>query len=499
MFCQLEYLRHCLRQRVLPALQELPETLDDTYDRMLEEIGKQNWEFAHRLFQCVASAFRPLLVEELAEFLAFDFDAELTPTYREDWREEDSAHAVLSTCSSLLAVVDVGDSTIIKFAHFSAQEYLTSKRLAEAKDTISHFNVAWTPAHTIVAQACLSVLLHINGDISEDDLQGFPLALYAAEHWVTHARFEGVSPNIKDAMQRLFDPYNHHLSVWLWIDDPRVRWHRFNRTNHPSQPRETPLHYAAYCGIHEVIEFLIVEREQDVNARGFDHRETPLGVASRLGHSEVARALLKHGADAEVRDQYDWTALERAAANGYPEVVRVLLELGADVMALDKYGNTPLHIAAMDGQWTTGRVLLEQGAEVNAKGKKNSRPLHRALNEGFARVLLEFGADINARDDYDRTPLHEVLEDGSTDVALFLLKNGANANARDRKKLTPLHLASRRGYLDVVRLLLLRGAKVNRRDGQGQTPFEVAYAEGHHDVMELLLTHGADDFRDLEQ
>ena len=78
----------------------MPDTLDETYDRTLEEIGKQNWEYAHRLFQCVAAAARPLRVEELAEFLAFDFDTDSTPTLREDWREEDPAHAVRSTCRS---------------------------------------------------------------------------------------------------------------------------------------------------------------------------------------------------------------------------------------------------------------------------------------------------------------------------------------------------------------------------------------------------------------
>ena len=82
--CQLHYLKCCLRQRIRRALDELPETLDETYDRTLEEIGKQNWEYAHRLFQCVAAAARPLCVEELAEFLAFDFDTDSTPTLHQE-------------------------------------------------------------------------------------------------------------------------------------------------------------------------------------------------------------------------------------------------------------------------------------------------------------------------------------------------------------------------------------------------------------------------------
>ena len=35
------------------------------------------------------SGFPPLSVEELAEFLAFDFKAGQIPTFREDWRLED--------------------------------------------------------------------------------------------------------------------------------------------------------------------------------------------------------------------------------------------------------------------------------------------------------------------------------------------------------------------------------------------------------------------------
>jgi hypothetical protein len=106
-FCQLVYLRRCIPARIRHALDELPKTLDETYARNLEEIDEQNWEYAHRLFQCVAAASRPLRVDELAEFLAFDFEAGSTPTFLADWRPEDPAHAVLSVCSSLLAIVEL--------------------------------------------------------------------------------------------------------------------------------------------------------------------------------------------------------------------------------------------------------------------------------------------------------------------------------------------------------------------------------------------------------
>jgi hypothetical protein len=80
-FCQLVYLRRCIPGRIRRALDELPETLDETYARRLEEIDEQNWGYAHRLFHCVAAASRPLLVSELAEFLAFDLRPDQHPHF----------------------------------------------------------------------------------------------------------------------------------------------------------------------------------------------------------------------------------------------------------------------------------------------------------------------------------------------------------------------------------------------------------------------------------
>ena len=103
-FCQLDALQHCIPPNLRQYLNELPETLDETYDRILKGINKAQRDNAHRLLQCLTVAVRPLLVEELAELLAFDFRASNEggiPTIKEDWRWDDQEEAVLSTCSSL--------------------------------------------------------------------------------------------------------------------------------------------------------------------------------------------------------------------------------------------------------------------------------------------------------------------------------------------------------------------------------------------------------------
>jgi ankyrin repeat protein len=501
-FCQLAYLRHCLRGRIRRALDDLPDTLDETYARTLEDIGDQNWECAHRLFQCVAVASRPLHVKELAEFLAFDFEEGPTPTFLAEWRPDDPVHAVLSTCSSLLAVVTVGGSSVIQFAHFSVKEYLTSGRLAKAKDTVSRFHVSLISAHTIVAQACLGVLLHLDENITKDGLEDFPLALYAAEHWVNHARFESVESKVQDGMKRFFDPGKSHLSVWDWIYNPgrEPPALRYNRSENPTKASGTPLHYAAFSGMHDIATFLIVEHALDVNAWGFYEDETPLDVAMRRGHVEVARVLLEHGADREARDLLGWSPLERASEGGHVELVQVLLEYGADVNARDELGCTPLFWASDLGKPASVRALIKHGADVKASDKDNQTPLHRAGTEEVAQILLEHGADANALESRNWTPLHVASVLGRAGVVRVLLEHGADANARDADNATPLHLASvsddqDEEELDVIELLLQYGSDIHASDNEGQTPFMRATEAGKERIMQFLLENGVEDHR----
>ena len=72
-----------------------------------------------------------------------------------------------------------------------------------------------TPAHALVTQACLGILLHLDENVSSDSLAKFPLAKYAAGHWFKHARFEGVSKrnNAVEGMKRLFDERKPHFAI----------------------------------------------------------------------------------------------------------------------------------------------------------------------------------------------------------------------------------------------------------------------------------------------
>ncbi|KAH9025556.1 hypothetical protein EDB84DRAFT_369073 [Lactarius hengduanensis] len=63
--CQLETLRRSVQPDVRGVLEQLPKTLDETYERVLKDIDENNREHARRLLHCLAVSVRPLRVEEL--------------------------------------------------------------------------------------------------------------------------------------------------------------------------------------------------------------------------------------------------------------------------------------------------------------------------------------------------------------------------------------------------------------------------------------------------
>ena len=517
-YCQLETLRHCLPPSVRRILTELPETLDATYERILQEIPKSNQEHAHRLLQCLTVASRPLRVKELAEVLAVDFStSDGIPKLNETLRWEDQEQAVLSACSSLIAVIedshDDKDFRVVQFSHFSVKEFLTSNRLAASKiDASRYHHIPLEPAHMVMAQACLGVLLrldpldpHIDRARSGD----FPLAGYAGEHFGDHAEFESVLSHILDGVDHLLDTDELHFGVWVRIHP--LRHLPGSRSDSPySQQDVTPLYYVAsrgYCGL---VDYLISKRPDDVNVRGA-YGSTPLHEALEQRHADAAQLLLRCCVDVDVRDPRDRTPLHLAAYHGFFGVTRTLVERNADINARDSSGDTPLHQtmyfcidnseSTQGGRLDVAKFLLEHGADPDTENDDGWTPLHLASQSGSVKgtqSMLEHGANIHARNKEGRTPLHELLnglEDISRMLDIFLdtirclLAHGADVDALDNSRTTPLHLASICGCTKGAQLLLEHGANVHLENEMGWTPFLIALEQGEMNMTQLLLEH----------
>jgi ankyrin repeat protein len=432
-FCQLEILRDCLPSSIRRFLGELPESLDETYERVLREIKKPNRDHARRLLQCLVVAIRPLQVEELAEVLAVDFDdAEEIPKLNPSWRWENQERAILASCSSLIAIVGTGRSRVVQFSHFSVKEYLTSARLATSCQDVSRYHIAPEPAHTILAQACVSVLLQLDDHDEQDNVENAPLAGYAAEYWVRHAQFEDVASRIK-GMDYLFDLDKLHFAAWRRLHDidisPSSRSALYVFTPFTKSDADTPLYYAALCGFPDLVERLMVKHPQHVNAIS-GYYMTPGVVALAGRHFQLAQILHRNGSSVAPRGYSYNTPLHAAAYYGDLEMVQILLEYGVDVNTQNDAGCTPLDFASRNGHRNDSRVvqlLIEHGADPNTRASRSGfAPLHRASENGrieVVRVLIEHGANVEVQDKYGRTPLNVASGSQREEILELLLEH----------------------------------------------------------------------------
>jgi len=255
------------------------------------------------------------------------------------------------------------------------------------------------------------------------------------------------------------------------------------------RPEFDPFTVACMKGILEDVKMMIEHDPAEVNAKKYE--STRLHTAACHGHTEVAKLLLRKGADIHATNKDGKTPLHIAAVEGQTKVAELLLREGANIHAKDKKRFTPLSWAAENGHTKVADLLLRAGAEVDVRDENTWTPLYRAANKGHdevAELLLREGAKVNAN---GWTPLHSAAQNGHTKVADLLLREGANIHAKSYCGKTPLHLAAYREWCtEVAKLLLREGAEVNAKDKDGKTPLHLAAEDRKVEMHKLLIAHG---------
>jgi uncharacterized protein len=156
-----------------------------------------------------------------------------------------------------------------------------------------------------------------------------------------------------------------------------------------------------------------------------------------------------------------------AARHDRVDVAKLLIKAGADVNAKEANGIWPLLMAISNDNMAVASLLLQGGSAVNGQDWYGRSPLWEAVN---VRNLYVHNATF--KNGIERAPVLELIRE--------LLAAGADVNARTRE--TPPfrnHLLEITGSLEWV-------------DFTGQTPFLTAALAGDVTVMRLLLAHGAD-------
>jgi ankyrin repeat protein len=485
---------------------------------MLCNIDEEDITEARLVLTLLCVSDRPLTVKELIGALAIDVSKLQLDREGRSFSQED----LLDICLGLieLAVVEDEESgeanTIARIAHFSVQEYLESDRISQ--HGAAKFTIQMEPAHTEMAQICLTYLLdptHSKGEFNKAKLEMFPFGRFAAMQWFHSYNHSGKGkPDIEPLILRLFKDQPESFVTWVQLYD-------FDHLLDPyygidfdtvldqgddfigaMEYIQSPLYYAVLLRLEYVFATLI---------SSFGN-ETTIDAAlntQKLVCEKVVQTLLDHGAGVNAQGGYFGNALQAASCGLFRDSVeeeyqqevvdekmmQTLLDHGADVNAQGGvYGNA-LQAASYVGREKVVRTLLDQGADVNAQGGEYGNALQAASygrHEKVVRTLLNHGADVNAQGGAYGNALQAASYVGHEKVVRTLLDQGADVNALGGSYGNALQAATRAGREKVVQILLDRGADINALGGSYGNALQAATWAGREKVVQTLLDRGGD-------
>ncbi len=140
----------------------------------------------------------------------------------------------------------------------------------------------------------------------------------------------------------------------------------------------------------DVGEVLVVRPELDVNVQGSNGITALMQYVIRNDKNRIQN-LLDRGANPNLDDDEQDTALHLAAQRGDIDIVKMLLAKGADVNAKNKLGGTPLMWAGVYGHEEVAHALLEKGADPKLKdadGLTAAAWAAKNNREAMAQLLL---------------------------------------------------------------------------------------------------------------
>jgi ankyrin repeat protein len=240
---------------------------------------------------------------------------------------------------------------------------------------------------------------------------------------------------------------------------------------------------------------------------------TPLHYAARHDHVDVARLLVKAGAEVNAREANDITPLLMAISNDNTAAAQYLLANGGNVNARDWYGRTPLweavnvrNLYVHNANFRNGidrapvleliKSLLAAGAEVNARTKETPP---------FRNHLLEITGSLEWVDFTGQTPFLTAALAGDITVMKLLLENGADPRINTFGGTSPLMAAAGVNWvvaqtwtegpqqlLEAVKLCKGLGMDVNQANSMGVTALHGAANRGSDDIIRYLVENGAD-------
>jgi ankyrin repeat protein len=434
--------------------------------------------------------------------------------------------SIVDICSGLVTTVWSKDIQYLQLSHASVREYLSSQ------DIIPPFQSCFREEYS---RACLLRLCHAYlccidwstmGNSTGQLEQAFPLAHWAASTWPEHARFLDADADalasVLDLFQQTCVSSEHFLSYSIthshWADRTQCYplyfaafmglrracvqmlqsgWvGRLEGVQTHTRPTQSSLHpavvqkcldasllAASTSGYHTIVQDLL---DQGALPDAFRFRRqceeyTALQLASKLGHTEVVRVLIKSGVSLDYNvGPFHRTAVYEASDSGHVDIVEILLAHKANPGILAG-GWTPLRAAVFYGHVPVAKILISAGVDLDIP------PIRYNLG-----LLVRLNVREYHHSDHATIPLVMLsVRQGHESMIQLLLDNGFCANDKDRHGQTALCKAVQSCQTTIIRILLDHGALTDA-SGPKDTALTAAVRSGRHDIVQTLLDHGVD-------
>ncbi|KAF2443471.1 hypothetical protein P171DRAFT_389689, partial [Karstenula rhodostoma CBS 690.94] len=548
-------------EKLLEELVSCPQTLGEVYEAILDSVPATDQHQMAKIFQWVRFAERPLSAQELRDALAADQDMSHRTIFElrayEGWSDSlaDFARHVKHISRGLIRFQsrelweqydpnDEDSDCEAQLIHQSVADFLMDQFVNSARGHGPIFQSSAGPSHFQISRSCLRYMT-LEGILEDAHLSRgtlssrYPLAPYAVRFLFAHIQKveqEGIpQPDLLSAMRWLPESETVRKigTLWRTLDPDSIHtplgWPFIGATS---------LHVLVAFRSMSAIETLFDSDCDDIGSRDADGN-TPLMLAIREGHQEIALALLgrfiecedphkQHDNSGERRakelsmtqiavinaqNQDGDTALDIALDQRMGEVILNLVEAGADLKFMGRETALVAH-AISSRNIPLLSILIEK--KLNLDGAvffalKGQPPQRDLVLERIVFQLLGAGAntarslelndvpqpedyeedDEEEEDRYDSDALALASRNGLADIVEMLLSLDAPATSQNDFGECPLLIAVLNGHENIVKKLLLRApSSVELADHLGSTALSIAKEDGREDITKLLLQEG---------
>ncbi|KFY45951.1 hypothetical protein V495_02719 [Pseudogymnoascus sp. VKM F-4514 (FW-929)] len=425
----------------------LSGAFEETINR-IRSLPERRKQLGMRTLMWICHAKCPLKVTDLSDAVSVKLDQTAVSK-----NHCPSAKMMIECCQGLVTIDP--ESTIIRFAHYTIQEYL-----------IEHTNTLFSRAEASLAETCLTYLLFdtfkqgpcTDKEAIRSRIKANTFSKYAARYWGVHVQSSETDQVVQRLTLTLLNCHDAAASATQIMQ--YCKGYRKEYWNEKECYSTTALHTASYFGLENTLRKLL------------DEGILPIDAKTSIGS----------------------TALMKAASRGHVSPVRMLLEKGADKYLENLYG-TALHCAAEAGHSNTIKELVHHGMSVGDCEQYYRIPITCTLDHDRVdafETLVDLGADINVCDKSGLTVFHEVAKKGCVNIMNLILKRQwANIESESKAGLRAIHYAVIRGNTAVLANLLEAGADASAPDSSGNTPLDYANMYSNIEKMSLLMKHGA--------